>query len=617
MKLNYDKKSSNPTYFVQHGYRNGKKTTTKNIYRIGRHDDLVSQGIDDPLEYAKQIVEEYRLEHQKNKIKYTQTIDYNAVLKQNDNEEDVSKSTSKNIGYFYLESIYKQLGITNILNEHFKDTKVEFNYDTIFKYLIFDRIMNPGSKRHTVSNKYKYYQEPNFTHQHILRFMDGLYKVKNKLVEETYINSDKIVKRDKSVFFYDCTNYYFETETQDDDYIDEVTGEFIKPLRKYGVSKEHRPSPIVQMGLFMDNDGIPITFGINPGNTNEQITAIPLEKEVIKLVKGKKFVYCADGGLNSTDIRLFNSMGGRCFIVTDSPKKLKGAYKDAIFNDYGYKLMSSNESYSLEKFKTFDKLNPDNYKLYIDKLYKEIIVDKEVDTGLFENVKLLSGKTKSKAVKATLKQKIIITFDRKTYEYQRKIREKQIERAEKIIKKMNSTEYKNSPNDAKRFIKRLKDENKKEVYQINQELIDKESAYDGYYLIATNLDDDAQIIISASTNRYKIEECFRHLKTNFRSRPVHHRLDDRIHSHFVICFISLLIYRLLEKKVNTVSEKKYTIEQIISQLNNMNVANINDIYNHSLYSSSNLLNTLNQVFKSQLNRVAYSNSSLNKILKNI
>ena len=617
MKLNYDKKSSNPTYFVQHGYRNGKKTTTKNIFRIGKHNDLITQGIDDPLEYSKQIVEEYRLKHKENKINYIQTIDYNATIKQPDNEEVVSKTTNKNIGYFYLDSIYKQLGITNILNNYFKDTKVEFNYDAIFKNLIYDRIMNPGSKNHSVSNQYKYYQESDFTHQQILRFMDGLHNVKNKLIEETYINSDKIVKRDKSVFFYDCTNYYFETETQDDDYIDDVTGELIKPLRKYGVSKEHRPSPIVQMGLFMDNDGIPITFGINPGNTNEQITAIPLEKEVIKMVKGKKFVYCADGGLNSTDIRLFNSMGGRCFIVTDSPKKLKGAYKDAIFNDSNYKLMSSNESYSLEKFKNFDKSDPDNYGLYVDKLYKEIIVDKEVDTGLFENIELLNGKTKSKAIKATLSQKLIITFDRRTYEYQRNIREKQIERAEKLIKKMNSTEYKNSPNDAKRFIKRLKDENKKEVYQINQELIDKESAYDGYYLIATNLDDDAQNIINASSNRFKIEECFRHLKTNFKSRPIHHRLDDRIHSHFVICFIALLIYRLLEKKVNTDGERRYTIDQIITQLNNMNVANINDIYYHSLYSSSNLLNTLNHVFKVQLNRVAYSKSTLNKILKNI
>ena len=243
--------------------------------------------------------------------------------------------------------------------------------------------------------------------------MDILSYKSSTYLTHLYHSSNNVVKRDTSVMYYDCTNFFFESESPDEDIIDEVTGEVIQGLRQFGVSKEHRPNPIVEMGLIMDSRGIPVTMCIHPGNTNEQTTAIPVEKELLNMVGTSKFIYCSDGGLGSYSIREFNSIGGRAFIVTQSIKKLSDVLKDAIFNDCDYRLLSNDMPISVEHLKTFDRKDSSSRSLYDDKAYRIIEANRIVELGLSEEKTLTSGKKKSVRSKGTLKQRIIVTFSRK------------------------------------------------------------------------------------------------------------------------------------------------------------------------------------------------------------
>jgi transposase len=358
------------------------------------------------------------------------------------------------------------------------------------------------------------------------------------------------MERDTSILYYDCTNFYFECEQPDEDIIDEVTGEMINGLRKYGISKEHRPNPIVEMGLFMDSRGIPVTMCLHPGNVSEQTTAIPLEKEVIKMLDGAKFIYCADAGLGSYNIRKFNSMGGRAFIVTQSVKKLSDVLKKAVFNDYGYRLLSDDESISVDELKSFDKFDGANRKLYEETAYKVILADQAVDLGLYEEKQFKNGNVKQVKTKGLLKQRVIVTFSRKMMEYQRTVRNRQIERAIRLLNTKDPEEIKKGPNDVKRFLKRSTKTTSGEAasvsYVLDEEKIAEEEKYDGYYAVATNLGDSAKDILTVSHKRYQIEDCFRIMKTNFTGRPVNHREPRRIKAHFLICYTALLVHRLLE-----------------------------------------------------------------------
>ena len=623
MKLYYDRKSKNPTYYIQVGIRNGKKVTTKNVYKIGKHSELIEQGHNDPLSYAKDYVKKYNEDFNSKKIETTVTIDFNKKLTPSENVS--SKSTSVNTGYFVLQKIYSALKIKSFLNEKVSNKKVKFDVDTINRFLIFDRILNPRSKLVTVNNLDFFYEKPKFTHQQVLRFMDILAENYDEYLTHLFKASNNIVKRDTSVCYYDCTNYYFEIERADGTYIDDITGEEIYELRQFGPCKEHRPNPIVEMGLFMDKDGIPITMGIYPGNLNEQQTIAKIEPKMIKSLENKKIIYCGDAGVGSASIRAFNDMGGRAFIVTQSIKKLTNELKEKVFENSGFKLLSSNEDISLEKMKTF-KLKSDeenqlsdeelanNLKLYNDKAYKVIPVDSNIDLGLYEEKVLKNGKTVQKKSTAKLRQNIIITYSRKMAEYQKAIRNKQIERAKDLIKK-GVDDVRKGPNDIARFIKNK--DNKKNEYILNEEKIANEEKYDGFYAVATNLiDDKAQDILEINSQRYKIEDCFRVLKTNFDARPIYHQLDNRITAHFMICYSALLVYRLLEKQLQ-LKNYKFKINDIISTLKNMKVANRDDIYYEADYTSSKVCTAFNDLYNLGLDKKYYMPSELSKKIKNL
>lgn len=610
MKIWYDRKSKDPSYFVQQGIRNGKKVTTKNIFKIGKHSELLAQGHADPLAYAKQAVAEYNEKMKSEKVDLEITIDFNKKLIPTENI--ISNSTYVNIGYFFLQNIYSKLNIKDFIKDITKDKKITYDLNDITRFLTFDRILNPESKLATVNNLHSYFEKPEFSHQNVLRGMDILADNYDSYLSHLYENSNNIVKRDTSVCYYDCTNYYFEIETADDIYFDDVTGEKLYELRQYGPSKEHRPNPIVEMGLFMDKDGIPITMGLYPGNMNEQKTVNELETKMIKSLKNKKLIYCGDAGLGSASIRAFNDMGGRAFIVTQSIKKLSDDLQNEIFEDSGFKLLSNDSNVTLAHMKSFDRFDEKNINLYQDRAYKEIFVDSNIDLGLFEEKKLKNGKTKVVKSKANLKQRIIITYSRKMAEYQKNIRNKQIERAKALLER-GVDDVRKGPNDIARFIK----SNNSSTYSLDQDRINLEEKYDGFYAIATNLlEDSAKDIIDINAQRYKIEDCFRVLKTNFDARPVYHRLDNRIITHFMICYTALLIYRLLEKQLKE-NGYHFTINEILTTLKNMNVSNRDGLFYEAEFTSSMVCTALNDLFNLGLDKKYYQNSELSKKLKKI
>ena len=609
MKLYYDKRLKDPTYYIQQGFRNGKKTTTKNIKRLGKHSELLLI-TDNPLEYAKNEVKKMNEEYRSGRSEFIVTMDFNERIPSTDSP--CSNSTSLNIGYLYLKDIYAKLNLSDFFKSVSSDRKITYDCNKICQLLTYARILDPASKYGTYDKLDTYYEKPQVEYQHMIRFLDILDRNSDKYLKHLFDNSENIVKRDTSVMYYDCTNYFFETEKPDEEIVDEVTGEIILGLRQFGISKENKTSPIVEMGLIMDSRGIPISMCIHPGNTNEQLTAVPLEKEVIKMTGNKKFIYCADAGLGSYNIRKFNDMGGRAYIVTQSVKKLGQEIKDIVFNDSNYRLLSNDDAITLKEMRTFNKKDANNLSLYNDFAYKVIPANTAMDTGLYEEKVYKNGRTKKVKAKGTLHQYIIVTFSRKMMEYQRTIRERQLERAKKLLRLKDPEKIKKGPNDIRRFLKNTSSDTAN--YVLDMDKIHEEEKYDGFYAVATNLDDSAKDILAVAQNRYKIEDCFRIMKTNFDARPVFLRKPERIRAHFLICYTALLIYRLMECKLDD-NLTHVTTSNLIKTLRNMNVVNMDDMYYKYIYSGSQALDALERCFELQLNRKYYRPSDLNKIVK--
>ena len=609
MKLYYDKRLKDPTYYIQQGFRNGKKTTTKNIKRLGKHSELLLI-TDNPLEYAKNEVKKMNEEYRSGRSEFIVTMDFNERIPSTDSP--CSNSTSLNIGYLYLKDIYAKLNLSDFFKSVSSDRKITYDCNKICQFLTYARILDPASKYGTYDKLDTYYEKPQVEYQHMIRFLDILDRNSDKYLKHLFDNSENIVKRDTSVMYYDCTNYFFETEKPDEEIVDEVTGEIILGLRQFGISKENKTSPIVEMGLIMDSRGIPISMCIHPGNTNEQLTAVPLEKEVIRMTGNKKFIYCADAGLGSYNIRKFNDMGGRAYIVTQSVKKLGQEIKDIVFNDSNYRLLSNDDAITLKEMRTFNKKDANNLSLYNDFVYKVIPANTAMDTGLYEEKVYKNGRTKKVKAKGTLHQYIIVTFSRKMMEYQRTIRERQLERAKKLLRLKDPEKIKKGPNDIRRFLKNTSSNTAN--YVLDMDKIHEEEKYDGFYAVATNLDDSAKDILAVAQNRYKIEDCFRIMKTNFDARPVFLRKPERIRAHFLICYTALLIYRLMECKLDD-NSTHVTTSNLIKTLQNMNVVNMDDMYYKSIYSGSQALDALEKCFELQLNRKYYKPSDLNKIVK--
>lgn len=517
-------KNAQSLYVVKSVYRN-KKRTNKVVEKLGTYEKLKQNLNEDPIEWAKKYVEELN--------KQEKTGTRNVLVKYNPSKIiEKNQQTFFNGGYLFLEKIYYQLGLNGIRNEITDKYRFKYDLSDILSRLIYSRIIYPSSKLATFELSKKYIEQPNFELHDIYRALEVIAKETDFIQAELYKNSLKVSKRNTNVLYYDCTNYFFEIEQE-------------SGLRQYGPSKEHRPNPITQMGLFMDGDGIPLAFDITAGNTNEQITLKPLEEKILADFKLSKFIVCTDAGLVSNANRKFNDMDERAFITTQSIKKLKKYLMDLALSPDEWHLSGDTKKYNI------NDIEKDEASI---ELYKDRIFFKE--RWINEN---------------GLEQKLIVTYSLKYKNYQRQIRNSQIERAKVAIANKCFKLDKCNQNDFKRFIKKTNVTNdgeiaEKKVLSLNTDTILKEEKFDGFYGVCTNLNDNAEEIIKVNQRRWKIEESFRIMKSEFKARPMYLSRDDRITAHFTTCFLSLVILRFLEKRL----EEKYTSSQIINTLKNMN-----------------------------------------------
>ena len=564
MRLSITHTKNNTYFYMIKSYRENGKNKTKIIERLGELKEVEQKANgEDPIIWAKKYIEERNQEEKQNKGVYFEKLVEGIPL-------DESQKTF-NIGYLFLQNIYYSLGLDKICKNISEKYRIKYDLNSILSNLIYTRIIEPSSKLSSFEAAKKFIEQPNYELHDIYRALEVISKETEFIEAEVYKNSLSVVNRNTKILYYDCTNYFFE--------IEQAEG-----LKQYGLSKENRPNPITQMGLFMDGDGFPLAFNVNSGNTNEQTTLKPLEKQIIKDFELSKFVVCTDAGLASNENRKFNNIQNRSYIVTQSLKKIKGHLKDWALSPEDWHTINSNKKINLNDV---DK-SGENEEIY----YKERWIN---ENGL--------------------EQRLIVSYSPKYAEYQRSVRNRQVERAQNLIN--NPTKIsKNRQDDPKRFIKSASVTNdgeiaSKKVFSLNTTAIEKEEEFDGFYAVCTTLEDDISEIIKINKSRWEIEESFRILKTDFKARPVYLKRDDRIKAHFTTCFLSLLIYRILEHKL----DEKYSTNEIIKNLQDMNSLIINGIGYKQIYSKNEITTDLNDKFKLNIDQNFISSQNMKKILK--
>ncbi len=571
MRLKVTKSKSSTLFYIIESTYIDKKHSTRTVEKLGTLEDVkIRAKGEDPYLWAKKYAEIITKQNKENKREIIKYFSQSKLI-----PKDVKQSF--NAGYLFLQKIYYDLGIDDICNS-IKD-KHQFHYDlnNILSNLIYSRIIYPSSKLKTLESSKNFLEQPNFTYNDILRSLEVISKESDYIQSELYKNSLEYSKRNDKILFYDCTNYYFEIEEEDD-------------FRKYGKSKEHRPTPIVGMGLFLDGDGIPLTFDTFEGSKNEQVTLKPLEEKIIKDFNNPMFIVCTDAGLSSTANRKFNDKSNRKFVTTQSLKKLKQFLKDWSFDlTKGWRLPGINKTFDISKLRDDENL----IKKFYDKIfYKERWIKED-----------------------GIEQRLIVTFSPKYQEYQRHVRERQVQRAINIISKNPKNIRSQNENDPKRFINVISTTPYGEVaetnnYTLNQEKINDEALYDGLYAVCTNLEDDASEIIKINKRRWEIEESFRIMKSEFKARPVYLSREDRIQAHFLTCFLSLVIFRYLEKKL----DEKYSVSEIIETLKNYNLNLIGNDYIPS-YTRTDLTDLLHKSYDFRTDYQIISEKNIKNICK--
>ena len=530
MRVITSKSKNAESFYISKGYINDKGVSTSVIVRkLGTLKDLLPEHgptRDDVMAWAK---EEARLET----LKYKQEQENKSIqiTFHADRQLDYEKQVFYRGGYLFLQSIYYQLHIDKICRKLKSKYKFKYDINAILSDLVYARILEPSSKRSSFKAASEFLEKPSYELHDVYRALDVLGNECDLIQSEVYKNSHFLGSRNDKVLYYDCSNYYFEIEQEDGS-------------KKYGKSKEHRPNPIIQMGLFMDGDGIPLAFSLFPGNANEQTSLKPLEKKVLEEFGCQKFIYCSDAGLGSEDIRSYNHMGKRAYIVTQSIKKLKKEEKEWALNPQGFKRVSDDTPVDITKLPADDK-------------------------GLYYKDEPYTTKK--------LHQRLIITYSPKYAIYQKTLRDKQVERAQKMLDSGNTKKNRKNPNDPARFIETTASTKEGEVADIHHYLdenkIAEESQYDGLYAVCTDLlDDEVGDVLKVSEGRWQIEECFRIMKTDFSARPVYLQDENRIKAHFLICFLALIIYRFLTKKL----ESKYTCEELLDTLKTINFVEVQE-----------------------------------------
>lgn len=548
MRVVTSKSKNAESFYISKGYVNDKGVSTSVIVRkLGTLKELLPEHgptRDDVMAWAREQARietlKYKQEKEEKQIKLTFHAD--RLL-------DYHKQTFFRGGYLFLQSIYYQMQMNKVCRKLKQKYNFKYDINAILSDLIYTRILEPCSKRSSYKAASEFLEKPSYELHDVYRALDVLGAECDLIQAEVYKNSHFMGKRNDKILYYDCSNYYFEIEQEDGS-------------KKYGKSKEHRSNPIIQMGLFMDGDGIPLAFSLFPGNANEQTSLKPLEKKVLGDFGCQKFIYCSDAGLGSESIREYNHMGERAYIVTQSIKKLKKEEKEWALSPQGFKRVSDDKPVDITKLPEDDK-------------------------GLYYKDEPYTTKK--------LHQRLIITYSPKYALYQKSIRDKQVERAQKMLDSGKTKKNRKNPNDPARFIGKMAVTKEGETADIKQYLdedkIAEEARYDGLYAVCTDLlDDEVGDILKVSEGRWQIEECFRIMKTDFSARPVYLREENRIKAHFLICFLALTIYRYLEKKLDS----KYTCEELLDTLKAMNFAGIQEQGFIPLYKREKITDALHE-----------------------
>ena len=522
MRLSIIKSAHSVSYSViKSAFINGKRTSVT-VEKLGNAEHICkTYGVDDAEAWARDYVA--ALNKKKETAGIESTITFNP-----DRAIDADKQRSYNGGYLFLQQIYHELGLDKIAKAIKKKHSFDYNLNSILSRLIYSRIIYPSSKLSSYEQSKKFIEQPDFDLQHIYRSLSILSQESDYIQSALYKNSLKLNKRKTGIVYYDCTNFFFECEQA-----------YEGSLKQYGVSKENRPNPIVQMGLFMDGEGIPLAFCINPGNTNEQLTLKPLEEKLLSDFSLSKFVVCTDAGISSMDNRKFNNEGDRAYVTTQSLKKIKKHLKEWALDTSGWRLSGSKKQFNINEI---------DEDMYHDSLfYKDRWINED-----------------------GLEQHLIVSYSIKTRNFQRSLRDRQIERAKKLIENDRPQYDHKKQTDFRRLVNvRSCTEDgeiaSRKIYELDDGIINEEERYDGFYAVCTNLEGNAEDILKINQRRWEIEDCFRVLKTEFRSRPVYLQRNDRITAHFMTCFIALIVLRYLEKKL----DEKYTCKEIIDALKEM------------------------------------------------
>ena len=549
MRVTTSKSKNAESFYISKGYINDKGVSTSVIVRkLGTLKELLPEHgptRDDVMawarEEAKTETKKYKEEQKSKSIQIT----FHADRQINYDQQVLHRG-----GYLFLQSFYYRLYMDKVCRKLRDKYKFKYDINAILSDIIYARILEPSSKRSSYAVASEFLEKPSYLLHDVYRALDVLGNECDFIQSELYKNSHLLGSRNDKILYYDCTNYYFEIEQENGN-------------KKYGKSKEHRPNPIIQMGLFMDGDGIPLAFSLFPGNANEQTSLKPLEAKVLSEFGCQKFIYCSDAGLGSEKIRNYNHMGERAFIVTQSIKKLKAEDKEWALNPVGFKRVSDGKAVDIST------LSGEDNNLY----YKE-----------------------EPYTPHTLHQRLIVTYSPRYARYQKAIRDKQVDRARKMLDSGSVKKERKNPNDPARFIGKVAVTTDGEVAKIHKylddEKIQNESLYDGLYAVSTDLlDDEVGDILKVSEGRWEIEECFRIMKTDFEARPIFLQNETRIKAHFLTCFISLVIYRYLEKSLGA----SYTCDTILSKLKSMNFAGVQEQGFIPLYKRDNLTDKLHEI----------------------
>ena len=565
-----ESKNARSLYVIRSTYNNGKHSS-EIVKKLGTYAQLLEKlNGQDPIAWAKAYIAELNEKEKAGKREINVSFSPAKTM-------DFNKQVLFNGGYLFLQAIYHLLGLDSITKKIAKKHKFTFDLNAILSNLLYARILFPSSKLAAMQLVKKFLEQPSFELQHVYRAL-GVIAQENDLIQsELYKNSLLVAQRNTHILYYDCTNFFFEIEQEEG-------------LRQYGISKEHRPNPIVQMGLFMDGDGIPLAFNISPGNTNEQVTLTPLEEKLLQDFELSKLVVCTDAGLASTANRKFNDKKDRAFITTQSIKKLKKPLQEWALDKTGWRIPGKDGLFDISKIDT-DEAVAEAYKSTT--FYKE----RWIKENGFE-------------------QRLVVTFSLKYRNYQRSVRQSQIERAMKAIEKNPQKISKTNQNDYKRFISKKSITSdgeiaKKNIFSMDTDRIAKEEAFDGYYAICTNLEDEALKIIEINHQRWEIEESFRIMKSEFHSRPVYLSRDDRIRAHFMTCFLALTLYRFLELRL----DKRFTCHQIIDGLRNMNFYKIKSEGFAPAYEYDEFMEALHAEFPFKTNMQIIPTQEMKNIFK--